>query len=341
MGFREKLINALGGQMTPRTTNSAFGNDFLKYGNRSKPLTPEWSEVKMSDEDMYKGYSYAVIQKRGNKVASLAKTNLNTLVKPEVLDIFQKENKTPVHPYLKIIEGSKNFTVKQFYKNISIYLDLAGVYFLGVVRNKQTSNNAKFPDIITDAKDFIMLNPYEIRRVLNKDGQVAGYVERKKDGRYREWPKYMIIEMRELNPFDSEKGQWAITDAAKESVYTINQSADYTRQSLSGNIDAPGIITTDVILDDSDFANFRARVQEHRRGEPLFGNGAGAIKWDSMQVDLDRAALMDINEINRTTLFAVSVIALPYLPLVVCLRLLLVLNKVAQLVIQHKSSVNN
>lgn len=311
MGFREKLINALGGTVakvpeTKKTANTAYGNDFLKYGNRTSPLVGDWAEVKISDEDMYKGYSYAVIQKRGNKVASLAKTNLNTWAKPEVIDAFQKKGESPYHPYLKLIDNSKKFTVKQFYKNISIYLDLAGVYFLGVVRTKRESKDERFPDIITDPKEFVMLNPYEIRRVVNKDGVVAGYIERKKDGRYREWPKFMIIEMRELNPFDSEKSQWAMTDAAKEAVYTINQSADYTRQSLNGNIDAPGIITTDVLLPDEDFANFKARVQEHRKGEPLFGNGSGAIKWDSMQVDLDKAALLDINEINRTTLFAVS-----------------------------------
>ena len=308
MGFKEKLINALGGSVVKKTSNTAFGNDFLKYGSRGKgsPLYPDWSEVKISDEDMYKGYSYAVIQKRGNKVSSLAKTNLNTWVKPEVLDEFQKKKATPLHPYLKLIEDSKTFTQKQFYKNISIYLDLAGVYYLGAVRNKRESSVSTLPDIITDVKEFIMLNPYEVRRVVNKNGEVAGYIERKKDGRYREWPKHMIIEMKELNPFDPEKSQWAITDAAKEAVYTINQTADYTRQSLNGNIDAPGIITTDVILEDNDFANFKARVQEHRKGEPLFGNGAGSIKWDSMQIDLDKAALLDINEINRTTLFAVS-----------------------------------
>ena len=307
MGLKEKLINALGGTVVKKTANTAYGNEFLKYGNRSNPLVGDWSEVKISDEDMYKGYSYAVIQKRGNKVASLAKTNLNTWAKPEVIDEFQKRNETPYHPYLKLIEDSKKFTTKQFYKNISIYLDLAGVYFLGVVRAKRESTDkTKFPDIITDPKEFIMLNPYEIRRVVNKDGEIAGYIERKKDGRYREWPKYMIIEIKELNPFDSEKSQWSMTDAAKEAVYTINQSADYTRQSLNGNIEAPGIITTDVLLTDEDFANFKARVQEHKKGEPLFGNGSGAIKWDSMQVDLDKAALLDINEINRTTLFAVS-----------------------------------
>ena len=63
MGLKEKLINALGGTVVKKTANTAYGNEFLKYGNRNNPLVGDWSEVKISDEDMYKGYSYAVIGK--------------------------------------------------------------------------------------------------------------------------------------------------------------------------------------------------------------------------------------------------------------------------------------
>ena len=309
MALRDTFLNMLGveTQEVQKTSNGAIrsARDFLRNGSRER-LYPTWSDIKMSDSDMYRGYSYAVIQKRGNKVASLAKNNLKTWANPEVVDEFQKKNETVLHPYLKLIEDSTKFTEKQFWKNISIYLDLAGRYYLGVVRSTVKPLNPNLPAITTDPTEFIMLNPYEVRRVVDKNGMVAGYIERKKDGRYREWPVHQIIEFRELNPFDPENSQWAMTDAAKNAVYTINQSGDYTRQSLNGNIDAPGIITTDVLLNDEDFANFKSRVTQHTKGEPLFGNGTGAIRWDSMQIDLDKAALLDINEINRTELFAVS-----------------------------------
>lgn len=309
MAIRDIFLNMLNPetQEVHKVDNSvrSAARDFLINGNRDK-MYPSWSDIKMSDSDMYRGYSYAVIQKRANKVATLAKNNLKTWANPEIVDEFQKQNENVVHPYLKLIEDSTIFTEKQFWKNISIYLDLAGRYYLGVIRNEVRPLNPNLPVITTDPTEFIMLNPYEIRRVVDKDKNVAGYIERKKDGRYREWPAYQIIAMRELDPFDPEDSQWAMTDAAKNAVFTINQSGDYTRQSLNGNIDAPGIITTDVLLNDEDFANFRARVAQHKKGEPLFGNGTGAIKWDSMQIDLDKAALMDINEINRTELFAVS-----------------------------------
>lgn len=299
----------LGGQEIPKQKNSVNGNSFLRHGNRSTnaaPLLPEWSDVKMSDKDLYKGYTYAVIQKRGNKVATLARDNLKTWVKPEVLDVYQEHDATPTHPYLRLIEDSTKFTEKRFWKDISIYLDLAGVYYLGVVRNRiESHNKEKFPDLYSDPKEFIMLNPYEVHRIMNSEGTIAGYVERKKDGRERIWGTHQIIEMRELNPFD-ENDTWSMTDAAKESVYTLRQSGDYARQALNGNLDSPGILTTDVILEDEDFANFIERVRQHNRGEPLFGNGAGAINWTNTQVNLDQAALPSLNEIYRTTLFAVS-----------------------------------
>ena len=69
---------------------------------------------------------------------------------------------------------------------------------------------------------------------------------------------------------------------------------------------APGIISTDVLLDPQQFQNFVNRVTNQEKGLPLFGNGAGAITWDSMQIDLDKAGLKDITEINRQELFAVS-----------------------------------
>lgn len=309
MSLKDKIINALGGEIkkTPQKTQNSFvrGNDFLRYGARNDTLYSDWSDIKLSNEDMYRGYSYAVIQKRANKVASLAKTNISTSANKEVASIYAEEGKELLHPYLKLIRNSRSFTEKQFWKNISIYLDLKGVYYLGVVRNMIEPENKDLPTILTDVKKFTLINPFEVTRVLDNQGNVAGYVERKPDGRERVWPTWQIIEIKELNPFDNDE-TWSLSDAAKESVYTINKSNDYTRQSLNGNLDAPGILTTDIILEDEDFRNFTERVRQHKKGEPIFGNGAGSISWQSMTTDLDRSALSEINEINRSALFAVS-----------------------------------
>lgn len=301
----QRIANQIANRIRPTHQNTVSGRDFLRNGNRER-LVSDWADIEMTEEDLYHGYSYAVIQKRGNKVASLAKDNLRTWAKPEVVDAFQEKEQEVLHPYLKLIQDSKRFTEKQFWKNISIYLDLAGRYYLGVVRKEVKAINAGYPDLVSEVKEFIMLNPYEIKRVINSKGELAGYAERKKDGRYREWATYQIIEIKELNPFDPDNSVWSMTDAAKEAVFTLQEGGNYTRHSLHANIDAPGIITTDVILPDEDFDNFKARVKNHTKGEPLFGNGTGAISWQGMEVDLDKSALLDINNMNREELFAVS-----------------------------------
>lgn len=302
MGFKERIINILGGEV--KNSSRTRSSDFLRNGNRDK-LYSDWSEVKIDDSDMYKGYTYAAIQKRGNKVASVARYSLVTTANQRTTDAYAERDVEIVHPYLNLIKNSKNFTEKQFWKNISVYLDLAGRYYLGVVRTEFKNIDPKKPTFLTDARKFVLLNPYEIKRVKNKDGEIAGYVETKPDGRERIWAPYQIIEMTELNPFNGD-AVWAMTDAAKDAIFTMEQSSDYTRQSMQGNLNAPGIISTDVILEDEEFANFRSRILASAKGEPLFGNGSGAINWQSMQTDLDRAALLDINEINRNVLFAVS-----------------------------------
>lgn len=264
--------------------------EYLKYGSRRGIMKPDWSQVTMSDQDHYTGLSYAGITKRARTVARVAKDHLVT----------EKEgvaNAEEVHPYIPLIRESKLFSENFFWQAISIFLDLEGVFYIYALRNfddKKTGNTLQFK----------LLNPYNIKRVLDKDTlQVVGYIENRK-GFQRELPKEQIIEIRELNPFDEDK-PYSMTDAAKENSFTLKSSGDYTRHILRNNVDAPGIITTDVILSDEQFKNFVSRMKEHTKGEPIFGNGAGAVNWQPMTSDLSKAGLKDINEINRESLFAV------------------------------------
>lgn len=295
MGLLDRITNIFSDS---KTTNNNAANNFLRYGNKTNRLNPTWSGVTVAPEDSYRGYPYAAVQRKGNRVASIAKRNLYVDVTPELLQEYQKLGKDPTHPYLKLIQESTSFSTKKFWKTISVYLDLAGRYYLGVVR--QPTNYG-----MSYIKKFVLLNPFEIRRVIDRNGQVAGYVEYKADGRKRNWQPHQIITFIEESPFDTSQS-WSMVDAAKPAIYTLNQSGDHTRQSLNGNLNAPGIITTDVILDDIDFENFKARIMAGTKGEPIFANGAGAVQWQDMQIDLNKAALLDINEINRDEFIAVA-----------------------------------
>lgn len=281
-----------------KTTNNFSGrNDFLKNGN-NKAINSNWSSVNMSDEDFYTGYSYAAINNRANKTAQIAMKYLKTVANEQTTDIYKKRGDILDHPYLKLIRDSIEFSEYDFWYDISTYLDLEGISYILVTRTIQD-------DRVGNAMEFEVLNPYEVKRIRNSSTlEIGGYTE-SRNGLIREINPKQIIETRKLNPF-SRDNPFAMTDAAKDSQFTLKQAGDYTRHSLKGNQNTPGIISTDVLLDPEQFKNFVNRIQNQEKGSPLFGNGAGAINWNSMQVDLDKAALDKINEISRSTLFAVS-----------------------------------
>lgn len=264
----------------------SFASDFLRFGN--KRMGPDWTRVVMDDKDFYTGYSYAAIRNRSNSVARTSIDHLKT----------EAKSKAFVHPYLDVIANSTNFSNYAFWVVISTYLDLVGAYYLMVIRNKKGN---RFGAV----KEVKLLNPYNIKRIISRETQeVTGYVEAR-NGFIREISKEMIIEMRELNPFDANE-PFAMTDAAKESQFTLRTAGDYTRHALKHNINSPGVLTTDVILEDKEFENFVSRIKNHTKGEPLFGNGSGAITWKSMGKSLKDSALKTVNEMNRDILFSVA-----------------------------------
>ncbi len=307
MKFTTRIRNAVEGFAGQRATNDLSGrqlaNDFLRNGGNSRRMVQDWSQVEMSDQDMYTGYSYAAIRKRANRASALGKKFLQTEASDAIQEGAKKKGTEIEHPYLTLVRDSKEFSQRKFWHDISTYLDLEGVYYLMAVR--AVGQNKDGSTKVGSIQKFVMMNPYNVRRILKgSTNELGGYLEAI-NGQYREIPKEMVIEIRLLNPFDNDL-PYSMTDAAKESQFTLKQAGDYTRHSIQGNTNAPGAITTDVQLDDAIFDNFVSRIQNHSKGEPLYGNGAGAINWQSMQIDLDKAALDKINEIHRSILFAVS-----------------------------------
>lgn len=299
----ERFTQAIRGAVSfPKSSNSLVIQDdsarqFLRNGNR-RALIEDWSKVVMSDNELYTGYPYAAINNRANSIVEMSENNLKTNAEPSIIKAAKDKQKVVEHPYLELIEDSLDFSDTDFWYDISTYLDLEGVYYILAVRNVDG-------DRVGNVQEFKLLNPYEVRRIRSKEtGKVGGYIETR-EGMIREIPTQMIIDIRALNPFSRDK-PYAMTDAAKDSQFTLKQAGDYTRHSLKNNMAAPGIISTDILLEPEMFTNFVSRVTNQEKGLPLFGNGAGAISWDSMQIDLDKTGLKDINEINRSALFAVS-----------------------------------
>lgn len=293
--IRKRFINAVAAF---RKTNSvgADPNAFLKYGKR---MPSTWSTPQITDEDFYTGYGFAVINKRANRTVVLGKKFLYTEAKEEIIDKANEEGVRIVHPYLELIRDSVEFSERDFWYDISTYLDLEGIYYLMAVRTVTSGGK------VGNVQKFSLLNPYWIKPVINSKGELGGYAESNPHKGNRIIPKEMIIPISLLNPFDPTK-TYSLADAARDSQFTMKQANDFARESINGNLNSPGILSSAIELPDDQFDNFVDRIKNHVRGEPLFGNGAGTITWTDMQTDLDKAALDKINNTNRDSLIAVS-----------------------------------
>lgn len=297
MNISNRIKNALGALRGTETTKNNYDfNSFLKYGRNRMPST--WSRAEISDEDFYTGLGYAVVNKRANRSVTLGKKYVYTDASELSVKRANEAGKKIVHPYMSLIRESTDFSERDFWYDISTYLDLEGVYYLLAVRAK----NAKGE--YSNVTKFSLLNPYNVNPVTDSKGNLGGYVERR-GAMQREIPVHQIIPIMLLNPFDNSK-TYSLADAARDSQFTMKQANDYAREAINGNINAPGILSSAIELPDDQFDNFVDRIKSHGRGEPLFGNGAGTVSWVDMQQDLDKAALDKINSINRDQLVAIS-----------------------------------
>lgn len=259
-----------------------------------------WSEPQITDEAFYTGYGFAVINKRANRSVSLGKNFLYTKANASIMADATEKGEKLTHPYIDLIRASEDFSERDFWYNISTYLDLEGIFYLMAVRTVTTSG------MVGNVQKFKLLNPYNVRQVVDSKGNLGGYIESLPgSATTREIPKEMIIPVKLLNPFDQSK-TYSLADAARDSQFTLKQANDFARESINGNLNAPGILSSAIELPDDQFDNFVDRIKQHGRGEPLFANGAGMVGWTDMQTDLDKAALDKINSISRDALLAVS-----------------------------------
>lgn len=291
-------INDIRGTTTKNNAQLTAARHFLKHGN-GKTTTPNWSQVIMSDYDVYSGTMYGAIKKRAVSTSLLATYHLKTKAKQELENQAKTKEEKLVHPYIEIIDKSPTVTNWAFWSMNARRLDLKGITYILAVRNVA-------PNLVGEIQEFKLLNPYNVERIFDKGtGELIGYKEYKPSiGKFRDLPKEMVISVIDPSPIDDEPH--GMVAAAKDNQFTIKTANDYTRSAIANNINAPGIIVTDRELEGEELANFKERILSHQKGEPIFGGGAGSISWNDMQADLNKAALDKVNSIQLNNIIAVS-----------------------------------
>lgn len=300
MDLRKRFTNAFKAfQRNSLSDGHMLAERYRRLGNER--MYSDWSQVIMDEQDKYTGYLYAAINNRAKKVAMLGKKHLHTNASQELVDEAKQKDEILVHPYIEKIDTSRTFSNYRFWYDISAFLDLKGRFYLFVLRNKQ-GNRAG------EVQYFKLLNPYNVKRIVNDSThEIEGYVEGWR-GMTRDIPKHMIIEIEPLSPF-SDDDPFAMTDAAKDSQFTLKTAGDHTRQSVAKNRATSGIITInddELALDKERLENFKARIKGKEKGEPIFGVGKGSISWNDMQIDLGKSALSEVAEVNLKQLIAVT-----------------------------------
>lgn len=272
-----------------------LARDFLVNGD--KRMVGNFSYIRLSDNDMYRGYPYAAIDLRAKTVSRIAMAD--GVIVTSYKEGSLKKDQEGIHPYLKAIKETTNFDESLFWDKNSRYIDMKGVRYIAFVRGK-TDNG-----VVGDPTEVYALNPYRITEVINQaDGEIGGYIETQKyTSKQRVWEPHQIVRIIDDHPITEDA--YGRIEPAKDAQFTLKQAGDYTRSSLNANENAPGIISSQIVLNPEQFANFKSSIRQQEKGKPIITNG-GQVNWQSMNIDLDKSALDKINEIQRSELFAIT-----------------------------------
>lgn len=285
---------SVAGQLTRRFKGSTASVN-------GRPIGEKYDATAM--DEIYAGYIFAAIKKTRNRVANILEEHVETYLandpKKTALDDAR-------HPYLDVIDSSP-IDNNYLYQGIATYLMLLGEAFLFTGERKMQAGN------VVDVKSFELLQSNRVVRTWNDDGSLATYRLKWRDHKGQEQVKdYLpdnIIVIKDLNPFDLNKGFGMIRPIV-DKVSLENMATKLQIATLANGIKAPGVLSTNEVLDDDEWDNFQSAVDtrwtssdlEHQ-GTPITSNG-GFIKYESMIEDLDKLAMKEIRSLNRDAFFA-------------------------------------
>lgn len=272
---------------------NSIATDFLRRGN-FKTRQDVALDQKYNPEMTVNGWMFAALNARSDAFGEFCEENIIT---------ESKKGENLYHPYLQLIEESKEIPEYEFWKRaISDYDNYGQMYFF-ILRRVVYDKNGEVEHIGLPTK-IDVLNASKMT-ILTKDGKVVGYKEQIDSTHKREYSADQIIRI--INPHPRNPDiPYSIYDAAKDYQYTINKGTEFAQNALINNMNTPGILSTTEVLNDEEYDNLISRINSHEPGKAIVTDGTGNLTYTSISQSLDQAALPTLTELSRQTIFAVT-----------------------------------
>lgn len=259
------------------------------------------TEKEQKNQSLYNGYLFSALELRRNSFAEFAEENIITKTERDSIT-------DPYHPYLKLIEESQNSTEYEFWQDLITDWDMRGEFFIFLLRRVVYKKDSKGMNVLSHIGKptaIEVLDANKMTTLRNSLGQVVGYEEWVDQTHKRVFAPEQIVHIWNKNPFD-KKSPYSIFDAAKDYQFTLNKGTDFTQAALANNGNTPGILSTDQILNDSEYDNLVSRINNHEPGRVIVSDGAGKLSYTPISQQLDGTALSGVTDVSRQVIFAVT-----------------------------------
>ena len=272
---------------------NSIATDFLRRGN-FKTRQDVALDQKYNPEMTVNGWMFAALNARSDAFGEFCEENIIT---------ESKKGENLYHPYLQLIEESKEIPEYEFWKRaISDYDNYGQMYFF-ILRRVVYDKNGEVEHIGLPTR-IDVLNASKMT-ILTKNGKIVGYKEQIDSTHKREYSADQIIRI--INPHPRNPDiPYSIYDAAKDYQYTINKGTEFAQNALINNMNTPGILSTTEVLNDEEYDNLISRINSHEPGKAIVTDGTGNLTYTSISQSLDQAALPTLTELSRQTIFAVT-----------------------------------
>ena len=275
------------------SNKNSIATDFLRRGNFKTRQDIELDQ-KYNPEMTVNGWMFAALNARSDAFGEFCEENIIT---------ESKKGENLYHPYLQLIEESKEIPEYEFWKRAISDYDNYGQMFFFILRRVVYDKNGEIEHIGLPTRIDI-LNASKMT-ILTRNGKIVGYKEQIDSTHKREYSADQIIRVINPHPRDPEI-PYSIYDAAKDYQYTINKGTEFAQNALINNMNTPGILSTTEVLNDEEYDNLISRINSHEPGKAIVTDGTGNLTYTSISQSLDQAALPTLTELSRQTIFAVT-----------------------------------